>query len=110
MIGLITGLGLMASILFIRFDDSRNIIAIFLQLIIYLTPVFYPKSILEGYVGVIVSLNPLTSYLDIFRSVFTNTGMASTYDWIYMFGSSVTSIIVGIYVFERYWNRTAGML
>jgi ABC-type polysaccharide/polyol phosphate export permease len=69
MMCLVTGLGLMTAILFIKFDDSRNIVNILVQLLTYLTPVFYPKDILGKNVEKVVSLNPLSSYLDIFRSV-----------------------------------------
>jgi ABC-type polysaccharide/polyol phosphate export permease len=105
----VTGMGLITSILFIRFDDSRNIVAIFLQLLNYMTPVFYPKEILGDRVRVIVSLNPLSSYLDVFRYVFTNTGVATTFDWLYMFGSSAASLILGVIIFNKFWPKTVGM-
>jgi ABC-2 type transport system permease protein len=110
MMCLVTGLGLMTSILFIKFNDSRNIVNILVQLLTYLTPVFYPKEILGRYVEMFVSLNPLSSFLDIFRSVFTDTGVATTFDWFYMFGSSFVSLLVGIFIFNRYWSRTVVMM
>ena len=110
MMCLITGLGLMTAILFIKFDDSRNIVNILVQLLIYLTPVFYPKDILGKNVERVVSLNPLSSYLDIFRSVFTDTGVATTFDWLYMFGSAFGSLFLGIFIFNRYWHKTVVMM
>jgi ABC-type polysaccharide/polyol phosphate export permease len=106
----ITGLGLMTAILFIKFDDSRNIVNILVQLLTYLTPVFYPKDILGKNVERVVSLNPLSSYLDIFRSVFTDTGVATTFDWLYMFGSAFGSLFLGIFIFNRYWHKTVVMM
>ena len=110
MLGLTIGLALMTSILFIRFDDSKNIIAITLQLLYYLTPIFYPKDILSEKVRLIVSLNPLTSYLDIFRFVFANTGKATTFDWVYMFSTSTLALFVGLAVFKRYWAKSVVMM
>ena len=110
MLGLTIGLGLMTSILFIRFDDSKNIIAITLQLLYYLTPVFYPKDILSEKVRLIVSLNPLSSYLDIFRYVFANTGRATTFDWVYMFSTSTLALFIGLAIFQRYWAKSVVMM
>jgi len=110
MLGLTIGLALMTSILFIRFDDSKNIVAIALQLLYYLTPIFYPKDILSEKVRLIVSLNPLSSYLDIFRFVFANTGRATAFDWIYMFSSSIIVLIIGLAVFKRSWAKSVVMM
>jgi ABC-2 type transport system permease protein len=110
MLGLTIGLSLMASILFIRFDDSKNIIAIVLQLLFYLTPVFYPKDILSAPIKLIVSLNPLSSYLDIFRFVFADTGKATLFDWVYMFSSSAIVLLLGLIVFKKAWAKSVVMM
>jgi ABC-type polysaccharide/polyol phosphate export permease len=110
MLGLTIGLALMTSILFIRFDDSKNIVAIALQLLYYLTPIFYPKDILNEKVRLIVSINPLTSYLDVFRYVFANTGTATLFDWVYMFGSSAIVLFIGLFVFKRSWAKSVVMM
>ena len=110
MLGLTIGLSLMTSILFIRFDDSKNIIAIILQLLFYLTPVFYPKDILNGPVKLIVTVNPLSSYLDIFRFVFASTGTATVFDWVYMFSSSIVVLLLGLIVFKRSWSKSVVMM
>jgi ABC-2 type transport system permease protein len=110
MLLLVTGLGLIAAILYIRFNDTRNIIAILLSLMMYLTPVFYPKEILKPMIANIVSLNPITSYLDIFRFVFASTGTATTFDWVYMFGSALVIFILGIRIFSRQWPKSVVMM
>ncbi len=110
MLSLTIGLSLMTAILFIRFDDSKNIIAIVLQLLFYLTPVFYPKDILNGPVELIVSINPLSSYLDIFRFVFASTGVATLFDWVYMFTSSIVVLVLGLIVFKRSWSKSVVMM
>jgi ABC-type polysaccharide/polyol phosphate export permease len=106
----VTGLGLMVAILYIRYDDTRNIFAIFISFMMYLSPIFYPKEILSQRMLTIVNANPLTSYLDIFRYVFSNTGTATTNDWIFMIISSILVFIIGIRVFSRAWPKTVVML
>jgi len=106
----ITGLGLLVSILYIRFQDSRNVVAVLLLLMTYLTPVFYPKEILSGPIFWIATLNPLTSYADIFRHVFSNTGTATYLDWLYIALTAIMSLFVGIKTFVRSWPKTVVMM
>jgi ABC-2 type transport system permease protein len=110
MLGLTIGLSLMTSILFIRFNDFKNIVAVVLQLLFYLTPVMYPKDILSAPIRLIVSLNPLSSYLDIFRFGFANTGKATLFDWAYMFSSSAIVLLLGLIIFKKAWNKSAVMM
>ena len=106
----VTGLGLMVAVLYIRFDDTRNIVAVLISFMMYLSPIFYPKEILHGVVLKIVNANPLTSFLDVFRFVFSNTGSASWADWAYMGSFSVAVLLIGIRTFARAWPRTVVML
>jgi ABC-type polysaccharide/polyol phosphate export permease len=107
---LVSGIGLVLSILFIRFDDTRNIVNILLMILIYITPVFYPLSILGPRLQVIIQLNPLTSYLDIFRWAFSNNATVTWIDWVFMFSTSILSILIGSRIFKKYWPRTVAML
>ena len=107
---LTAGIGLTLSILYIRFDDSRNIVNVMLMILMYFTPVFYPISILSERLQKIIVLNPLTSYLDVFRWAFSNNAVVSLSDWIYMISTSLISIGIGTFVFKRYWPRTVAML
>jgi len=106
----VTGLGLMVAILYIRYDDTRSIIAILISFMMYLSPIFYPKEILSDTMLKIVNANPLTSFLDVFRYVFSNTGVATWADWIYMSGFSVVILFIGIRSFAKAWPRTVVMM
>jgi ABC-type polysaccharide/polyol phosphate export permease len=107
---LTAGLGLALSIVFIRFDDAKNIVSVFLMILVYLTPIFYPISVMNSTMQQIIRLNPLTSYLDIFRWAFSNNSVATLYDWIFMLSTSLFSLWLGTYVFKKYWPRTVAML
>ena len=107
---LTAGIGLTLSIMYIRFDDARNIVNVMLMILMYFTPVFYPISILSEKLQKIIVLNPLTSYLDVFRWAFSNNATATMSDWLYMFGTSFVSIAIGTFVFKKYWPRTVAML
>jgi ABC-type polysaccharide/polyol phosphate export permease len=107
---LVAGLGLSLSLLFIRFDDTKNIVGVTLLILTYLTPVFYPISILSDSMQSIVKLNPLTSYLDCFRWAFSNNSTATINDWLYMGASGILAILFGTYMFKKFWPRTVAML
>jgi ABC-2 type transport system permease protein len=107
---LITGVGLLCSILFIRFDDTRNIVNVLLMIIFYLTPVLYPISILSQQMQIIVVSNPLTSYLEIFRWSFSNNATPTIGNWIYMISSSLMVFLIGSRVFRLYWPKMIVML
>jgi ABC-type polysaccharide/polyol phosphate export permease len=107
---LTAGIGLTLSIMYIRYDDMRNIVNVLLMILMYFTPVFYPISILSPKLQQIIQLNPLTSYLDIFRWAFSNNAVATVGDFIFMFFTSTLSIIIGTIVFKKFWPRTVAML
>ena len=107
---LTAGIGLTLSIMYIRFDDMRNIVNVLLMILMYFTPVFYPISILSPKLQTIIQMNPLTSYLDIFRWAFSNNASATLGDWIFMILTSLLSICIGTIVFKKFWPRTVAML
>ena len=107
---LTAGLGLAISIMFIRFDDTRNIVNVLLMILMYLTPIFYPISIMNETMQNIIKWNPLTSYLDIFRWAFSNNASPTLFNWVYMGMWSTAGILLGTYVFKKYWPRTVAML
>jgi ABC-type polysaccharide/polyol phosphate export permease len=96
--------------LFVRFEDSKHILTIVLQLLTYLTPIFYPKEALSAHARILISVNPLSSYLDVFRYLFNGTEQASLFDWSYMFISAFSIFTLGIIVFRKFWTRTVVML
>jgi ABC-type polysaccharide/polyol phosphate export permease len=107
---LTAGIGLTLSILYIRYDDMRNIVNVLLMILMYFTPILYPLSVLSPRLQKIIQLNPLTSYLDVFRWAFSNNASATLSDWIFMITTSLLSISIGTLVFKKFWPRTVAML
>ena len=110
MILLTTGLGLMLAIAYINFDDSRSLIGILLLMLQYMTPVFYPITVLGPHTLAVIKLNPLTSFLIVFRDVFGGNGVADWHMWGYMIASSVAVFIFGFYVFARKWPKVVAKI
>jgi ABC-2 type transport system permease protein len=61
------GAGLLLSPLAVFFSDTVELIGVLLTLLFYLTPVFYPKSIVPPGKLWIVRFNPIRSILEVFR-------------------------------------------
>jgi len=105
-----TGLGLLLAIAYINFDDSRNLMAIFLLALQYMTPVFYPISALGPHTRAVIQLNPLTSYAAVYRDVFGNNYQATYLNWLMMLGSAFFSFCLGFYIFQRSWPKVVAKL
>lgn len=110
MIFLIMGLSLFVAIAFINFDDSRSIITIILMMVQYMTPVFYPISVLGPNTLRVIKLNPLTSMLINFRSIYGENGSSGWHMWAYMICSSLTIFILGLWFFIRAWPKAVAKL
>jgi ABC-2 type transport system permease protein len=106
----VSGVGLSLSILFIRFEDARNIINVLLLMLGYLTPIFYPISALSDKVRQIVTLNPLTAFLDCLRWSFFDYGTFQLLDWILICIYGIFFYWFGNYIFRRYWPNTVAMI
>lgn len=61
------GAGLLLSPLAVFFSDVVELIGVMLTLMMYLTPVFYPKDIVPESYRWIVRFNPIRSILEVFR-------------------------------------------
>ena len=107
---MIAGIGLMFSILYIRFDDARNIVALLLMLLTYLTPIFYPINILSEKMQNVINANPFTSYLNCIRWAASNNSEATLTNWIVVFATGLITPIIGSLIFKKFWPRTVAML
>jgi ABC-2 type transport system permease protein len=105
-----TGLALLLSIAYINFDDSRSLINIFLLALQYMTPVFYPISVLGPHTRKVIELNPLTSYLQAFRDVFGGNAHATFHEWLMVFGSAIFVFLIGFTLFLRQWPKVVAKL
>ena len=105
-----TGLSLLLAIAYVNFDDSRSLINILLMALQYMTPIFYPLSVLGPHTRTVIDINPLTSFLQIFRHAFGNSSVSTVQNWEIMVGSSLVSFVVGFYVFSKRWPKVVAKL
>ena len=63
------GVGLLLSSINVFFKDLGHLYSIFLMIVMYMTPIFYPDSIIPENFHWLIELNPLFAITEIFRDV-----------------------------------------
>ena len=84
------GLGWFLSSFNVKYRDVRYILPFFLQLLIFITPVIYPISIIPKAYHWVLALNPMTGVIETFRAAFLGS---VPIDWTTLAISSVASVI-----------------
>jgi len=110
MLALTAGLGLLIAAAAVHFFDVLDLVGVGIQLISYLTPTFYPISIVPDQFVWMVKINPLYSYLTVFREVVYGNAGAEPWMWAYMALSAVITLVLGVYVFSRSWRKLVILL
>ena len=105
-----TGLGLLLAIAYINFDDVRSVLVILLMLFQYMTPVFYPLSALGPHTQSVIKLNPLTSFLEVFRTIYGNNASATFNNWAMMIATSLITFLFSFYLFQKKWAKLVAKL
>ena len=100
----LTGFGIAVTGLFMKYDDTVYIFNAATMILTYLTPIFYPISLLEGNLKILVSLNPLTSWISTLRWLFLDQYLISPWNIIVVFLSSIFLLLFGITVLKNRWK------
>lgn len=95
------GLGLLLSAFNIKYRDVRYILPFFIQMMIFLTPVIYPTSIMRPSFRYLIALNPMTGVIDAARVVFSGSGNINWLVLTISAGASVLLFIIGLSYFKR---------
>ena len=95
------GIGLILSAITVKFRDVMHLYSVFVTVLMYLTPVIYPMSILPGWLAMIVNANPLTNYLTMFRDVMMNNKIFGAGDLLIGMAEAIVALILGLYVFYK---------
>jgi ABC-type polysaccharide/polyol phosphate export permease len=110
MFALTAGIGLLIAAAAVFFYDVLDLTAVMIQLVSYMTPTFYPISIVPEWALPIIYLNPLFSYLEVFRGFMYQGQFAPAWNFAYMFISAIVSLLIGVYVFSRSWRNLIAVL
>ena len=99
------GIGMLISSLAVFFRDITYLYPILLTLLMYLTPLFYPISILPEQLQPFIGLNPMYHFIDYFRSVALNGVVPDLWANVVCIGFALSALCCGVYVFMSKQDR-----
>jgi ABC-2 type transport system permease protein len=110
MLMLVTGLGLLVASAAVFFYDTLDLTGVAAQLLGYLTPTFYPLTIIPDHFRIFILANPLYSYLEVFRDLVYRGEMPELWTMAVMGGTSIVALLLGVWVFGRSWKNLVVLL
>lgn len=105
LLGISMGVGLLLSSINIFFRDIKYLYSIFLTVVMYLSPIFYPISIIPDDFLVIIKFNPLFIIMKMFRDMVLYATMPSVYDHLISILYVLVVGTLGLFVFYKSQDR-----
>jgi ABC-2 type transport system permease protein len=99
------GAGLLLSPLAVFFSDVVELIGVILSLLMYLTPVFYPKEVVPERMRWVVRFNPIRSILEVFRDPIYQGEIPPLSHLAVCVGIAILALALGSWVFRRSSDR-----
>ena len=98
------GLGMIISSLVTKYRDFSNLVGFGVQLLMYVSAVMYPMSLLVSKIpkyGWLIKYNPLAYVIETARYMLLNVGQVSILGLVYTFVVTVVVLLVGILIFNK---------
>lgn len=95
------GLGLILSSFNVKYRDVRYILPFFIQILLFVTPIIYPLSIVSSTNRIIMALNPMTTVVEAVRFVFSPTYMLRPELVLISLICAILIFIFGLWYFRR---------
>jgi len=106
----VTGLGFLLSAVNVRYRDVRQILPFFIQILIFLTPVFYSTTLVSPERQWILALNPLTTVIEITRSLIAGSVQINYLSLAISVISALAMYILGVYYFKKTERNFADLI
>jgi len=95
------GIGMILSSLTTKYRDVSFLIGFGVQLLMYCSTVIFPLKVVPESLKIFVQANPVTSYIDAFRFIFTGHMIPSPYALLYSVGVTIFLFFLGIMMFNK---------
>ena len=99
------GIGFIMSAAVVFFRDLKYLYSVLLTALNYITPIFYPVSIVPPEYKALVMYNPLYHFVTFFRQVTIYGQWPDFETHLFCFGYAFGTILLGIYCFRRHQNN-----
>jgi ABC-2 type transport system permease protein len=101
----ICGLSLFLAAVMVFFRDTQFLYSVFITAWMYLTPLFYPESILPQEVLIIVKLNPMYHFIRFIRAIILYDNVPNLRTWLFCAFFAIVPFIIGVIIFKRTQNK-----
>lgn len=99
------GIGMLLAALAVFFRDVIHLWSVVITAWTYATPLFYPVSILPGWMQEVMQFNPMYHYVTYFRDIVLYGTAPSVEENLLCLGMALASLLIGYFVFKKNENR-----
>jgi ABC-2 type transport system permease protein len=99
------GISLLLSTAMVFFRDTQFLWGIISMLWTYLTPIFYPENILPPQLWAILRFNPMYQYIAFMRTIIISGRSPDPVTYIWCSISSLSVLLLGLWVFKKKQDR-----
>ncbi len=104
---LVLGISLCLSVIFLKFRDINQIWEVFLNAAFYLSPIIYPLEFIPAKYRFFLFLNPMTGLIQYARLTVLEGKIPNFSGVIYVVGSTIVILILGLFLFTRFSHKAA---
>ena len=105
LLGFVTGMGLLLTTAMTFFQDTQFLWGIVSMLWMYLTPLFYPESIIPAKYLVFYHMNPMYQYITFARICIIDGVSPEPMAYLWCIVSSLVVLALGIVAFKRHQDK-----
>jgi lipopolysaccharide transport system permease protein len=95
------GLGIIVSSLTTKYRDLQLLVTFGVQLLMFVTPVIYPASMVSQQYRWLILANPMTVLVETFRYSFLGAGTFDLWQLIYSAGVTLMILCIGVVLFNH---------
>jgi len=95
------GLGIIVSSLTTRYRDLQVLVTFGIQLLMFVTPVIYPASLVSQQYRWLILANPMTALVETFRYAFLGAGTIHPWHLVYSAGVTFVILCIGVVLFNH---------
>jgi len=99
------GISLILATMYVFFRDTQFLWGVLVTLWNFLTPIFYPESIIPAQFLTLYHLNPLYQIVYFMRSITINGVSPTPITYFYCLLSSGIPLVIGLFVFRKYQDK-----
>ncbi len=99
------GVGMILATSNVFFRDTKFLWSVLIMMWNFLTPVFYPESIIPAKLITLYHMNPLYQFVYFLRCVLIDNVTPQPITYLYCILSAIIPLLLGLYVFRKHQNR-----